>query len=87
MFIIKYDSNQELDISQIFDQTKGDPEHFTAAFNKPTYKKALTSWLPFLDKRGYLDVLLPNAPVTSFVQAIMDQIPKSETAQLSKAEE
>ena len=87
MFVVKYDSDQELDISQMFDQTKGDPEALINAFNNPIYKKAVQTWLPFLDKRGYLDTFLPNAPVTPFVQGILDSIPKPAVPEEPKAEE
>jgi len=87
MFVVKYDSTQELDISQMFDQTKGDPEAFLNAFKNPIYKKAVETWLPFLDKRGFLDTFLPNAPVTPFVQGILDTMPKFDAPGPPKSEE
>lgn len=87
MFVVKYDSTQELDISQMFDHTKGDHEAFLNAFKNPIYKKAVETWLPFLDKRGFLDTFLPNAPVTPFVQSILDNMPKFDVPEPPKAEE
>ncbi|KAL7041202.1 hypothetical protein ACKWTF_000677 [Chironomus riparius] len=87
MFIAKYDSPQDLDITQIFEQTKDSPGMFEAAFKNPIYQAAFKSWLPFLDKRGYLDAFLPNAPMTPFVQGIIAQMPKPEMPEPPKTEE
>jgi len=87
MFIAKYDSPQDLDIAQIFEQTKDTPEIFDAAFKNPIYIKAFKSWLPFLDKRGYLDVFLPNSPMTPFLQGIIAQMPKPGMPEPPKTEE
>lgn len=34
-------------------------------YGNPIYKKALTVWLPFLDKRGYLDRLIDDESVAA----------------------
>ena len=36
----------------------GDETMFDRAYNNETYKKAIKLWLPFLEKRGYLDSLI-----------------------------
>jgi hypothetical protein len=74
LFIAKYDSTEDLDLSQIMNPDNFDPKVMHAAFNNQIYKDALKTWLPFLNNRGYLDTLLPNAPVTPFMQVIIDQM-------------
>ena len=36
----------------------GSPEMLERVYNNEVYKKAIRTWLPFLNKRGYLDTLL-----------------------------
>ncbi|KAG5675466.1 hypothetical protein PVAND_005368 [Polypedilum vanderplanki] len=74
LFIAKYDSNDDLDIEQIMNPDKVNYKVIYDAFNNEIYKNALKTWLPFLNKRGYLDTLLPHAPATPFMQAIMQQM-------------
>lgn len=33
-------------------------DFYKRIYRNETYKKAVKAWLPFLDERGYLDVLL-----------------------------
>lgn len=87
MFIAKYDSDKELDLAQIFDPTKSSPDTLIGAFNNPIYKKALALWLPFLDKRGYLDAFLPQTPISPFLEEILSKIPKPEAPVPENAEE
>lgn len=76
MFVAKYDSNEDLDIEKIMNADKYDEKVVYAAFNNDNYKNALKTWLPFFNKRGYLDTLLPNAPLTPFMTALMQQMPQ-----------
>jgi hypothetical protein len=74
LFIAKYDGSDDLDLQKIMDPDKMDIEIVHNAFNNEIYKKALKTWLPFLNNRGYLDTLLPHAPVTPFMSVIMKQM-------------
>lgn len=74
MFIAKYNSNQELDLEQIFNPTKEASKGLDDAFENPIYKASLAKWLPFLDKRGYLDSFLPEAPLTPFMQMLFSKM-------------
>lgn len=59
LFIVKYDSDEEMSIEQLM--TGGDnPELFDRIYNNDNYKKAFKLWVPFLDKRGYLDTLISH---------------------------
>lgn len=72
-----------MDISQVFDHTKRN-NAFDEAYDNPIYKNAVASWLPFLDKRGYLDVFLPETPLTPFLQSVMSQMPKVDETENEK---
>lgn len=59
LFIVKYDCNEEMSIEQLM--TGGDnPELIDRIYNNDNYKKAIKLWLPFLDKRGFLDTLISH---------------------------
>lgn len=77
MFFAKYNSCQELcwqTLADILDPSKGDSNELDKTFQNPIYIKALSTWLPFLDKRGYLDTFLPNAPLTPLMEKIFTKI-------------
>lgn len=57
MFIVKYDSPEPMDINTIV-SGGGSPEMMAMVFGSVYYKKALKLWLPFFDKRGFLDTLI-----------------------------
>lgn len=61
MFVTKYESSEEINLEQIMTNADMDPTMFERVFYNENYKKALKMWLPFLDKKGYLDNMLPNA--------------------------
>lgn len=63
LFIVKYDSPEEITIENLMGigQTDEDAlqEMYIRVYRNETYKKAVQTWLPFLNKRGFLDTLLP----------------------------
>lgn len=56
LFVCKYDSAEEMNMEHIM--TGGNAAMIQRIYNNETYKKALQKWLPFLNSRGYLDVLI-----------------------------
>lgn len=56
LFIVKYDSEEELNAEMMFSGAMS-PEMLDRIFNNEIYKKAVLTWLPFLNKRGFLDAL------------------------------
>lgn len=54
----KYESTQEYDLDYLTLNDQKDPEFFERIFGNETYKKAVKTWLPLLDERGYLDRML-----------------------------
>ena len=73
MLIIKYESNTDLNIEALMDPTKSDAKVMEEAFSGKLYQESLKIWLPFLNKRGFLDTLLPNAPNTELVDQLLKQ--------------
>lgn len=60
LFVVKYSSNEEINMEIIM--SGGDASMIDRIYNNENYKKAVKSWLPFLDERGFLDTLIePNA--------------------------
>lgn len=57
LIVVKNDLNEELDFQTMI-MGEGDPKAVSRLYNNETYKKALKIWLPFLNKRGFLDVLI-----------------------------
>lgn len=60
LFIVKYESGEEINLEDMMKAESADPEIYTRIYRNETYKKAVKILLPFLDKKGYLDVLLPS---------------------------
>lgn len=56
LFAVKYESSEELSMEMIM--SGGDPEMIERIYNNGNYRKAIQQWLPFLDNRGFLDVLI-----------------------------
>lgn len=57
LIVAKYDSNDDLNIERML--TGGsDTAVIAHIYSCPLYKKALTLWLPFLSRRGFLDTLI-----------------------------
>lgn len=57
LFIVKYDSHEEISIENMM--TGGaDANMLDRVYNNELYKKAIKLWLPFLNKRGFLDTLI-----------------------------
>lgn len=94
MFIVKYDSNEELNLENMMDPESFDPIQIKRALFNDIYQKALRVWVPFLNKRGYLDKLLPREPPTPFMLSLMQQMqaaavaaaPPQQTETLAKEE-
>lgn len=59
LFVVKYDSPEEILIETLL-MGGDDPEMFHRVYYNDIYKKAVTLWLPFLNKRGFLDTLLKS---------------------------
>jgi hypothetical protein len=57
LFIVKYDSPEEMNM-EIFMGEGGNPELLKRAYGNECYKAALKLWLPFMNKRGFLDGLV-----------------------------
>lgn len=65
LFIVKYDSQEEMTLEAMLGMGDKVEDSVVQAMYKriygnDTYKKAVKLWLPFLNKRGFLDTLLPN---------------------------
>jgi len=56
MIVVKNEVTEELNIGEIM--MGGNDELLRKIFSEGSYKKALQSWLPFLNKRGYLDSVI-----------------------------
>ncbi|KAG5675468.1 hypothetical protein PVAND_005370 [Polypedilum vanderplanki] len=74
LIIIKYNSNDELNIEILMDAEKSNQNLIQIAFNNEICKAALKIWIPFLNKRGFLDILLPHAPTTPFMAALTQKL-------------
>lgn len=84
MLIVKYDSKEEFDLEGMTNPELFDSEKIERAYMSDIYQNALKLWLPFLNKRGYLDALLPEQPLTPFMMSLMKQM--HEKAQLDAAD-
>lgn len=62
LFVVKYESDEEVNMEIMF--KAGDITDIAErVYNNDTYKKAVKLWLPFLNKRGFLDALMkPEGP-------------------------
>jgi hypothetical protein len=56
LFIVKNDSSEELTLDQMMGQDN--QEMLFKVYNNENYQKALKLWLPFLNKRGFLDTMM-----------------------------
>jgi hypothetical protein len=74
MFVAKYESNEELNLEGLMDPDKFDANAIRAALHGKHYIKALETWLPFLNRRGFLDTMLPQHPPTPFMATILQQM-------------
>jgi hypothetical protein len=54
MFVCKYTSEQELNMADMFSGQISE-EIMHLMYRNENYLKALESWLPFLEQRGYLN--------------------------------
>lgn len=57
--IVKYDAVEEMDLQTMMTGSCN-PEKYQKIFQNEIYKKAVTLWLPFLNKRGFLDALIKS---------------------------
>lgn len=60
LFIVKYESSEEINLEEMMKAESSDEDLYHRIYRNETYKKAVKTLLPFLDERGYLDVLLPS---------------------------
>jgi hypothetical protein len=60
LFIVKYESSEEINLEDMMKAESADEDIYIRIYRNETYKKAVKTLLPFLDARGYLDVLLPS---------------------------
>jgi hypothetical protein len=74
LFVAKYDSSEDLQLDQLMEGKLKDTTSIENAFKSQYYIKALKTWLPFLNKRGYLDGLLPNASMTPFCTNLIQEM-------------
>lgn len=58
LFVVKYDADEEISMELLMQG--GDDEMYDRIYNNEIYKKAVKLWLPFMNKRGFLDCLLPH---------------------------
>lgn len=61
LFIFKYDCKEELNIHMIMGQVEDEERKsqiYERIYGNETYKKALKSWLPFFNKKGFLDLMI-----------------------------
>lgn len=61
LFIFKYDCKEELNLQMIMGQVDDKDEMarvYQRIYGNETYMKALKAWLPFFDKKGFLDVMI-----------------------------
>jgi hypothetical protein len=56
LFICKNDSSEEINLEKLMGSD--DPVMLEKIYNNENYKKSLKLWLPFLNKRGFLDTLV-----------------------------
>lgn len=58
MFICKLNSEKEISIDQMFKGGEGSEELMEIIYSNEIYSKACKKWLPFLNRRGFLDSML-----------------------------
>lgn len=54
-FIVKFNGNEDMNMDVL---TTSDSENLYRLYSNENYMKALKLWLPFLNKRGFLDCLI-----------------------------
>ena len=86
MLIVKYDSKEEFNLDFFTDPELFDSEKIERAYMNDIFQNALKLWIPFLNKRGYLDALLPEQPLTPFMMSLMQQM-QEKSAAASNVEE
>lgn len=57
LFVVKYDSYEEINLEMMM-SGEDNSRMMERIYNNDTYNKALKLWLPFLNKRGFLDTLI-----------------------------
>lgn len=62
LLVVKYDSQEEMSIETMM-MGGEDPEFYKRIYYNDLFKKAVTLWLPFLNKRGFLDTLIKEKPI------------------------
>lgn len=58
--IVKNESTEEINLEAIMGQSSEAEaqEVYSRIYGNETFKKAIKKWLPFMNKRGFLDTLL-----------------------------
>lgn len=74
MFVVKYNSKEEMNLDQFMNPNNDDPKLIEEAYGNELYRTALKLWLPFFNKRGFIDNLLPHAPSTPFVMELFQKM-------------
>lgn len=64
MFIVKNDSPEEMTLDQLMGGNDN-PEMLHRVYHNETYKKALKTWFPFMNKRGFLDTMMKKQEITA----------------------
>lgn len=59
---MKYNSSHEIDISDLISGEEN-PEMLERLYNNENFKKTMQLWLPFLNKRGFLDTMIKEDPI------------------------
>lgn len=59
LFVVKNDTSEEISMEKVI-TGPDDPILMDRIYNNDNYTKAMKVWLPFLDKRGFLDSLLTH---------------------------
>jgi hypothetical protein len=54
MFVCKYNAQEEINMGELFSGVIDDAS-LKRIYSNDNYLKALESWLPFMEERGYLD--------------------------------
>lgn len=56
LLIVKNDAQEEFDVNDLLNAQ--DVEFLKSTYRSDSYRKALRTWLPFFNERGYLDNMI-----------------------------
>jgi hypothetical protein len=77
LFVVKNDSSDEINMENLMGKGEGAEEMLQKVYKNPIYKKAVRAWLPFLNKRGFLDTMIVE-PTTSQTSVQQNGLTKSD---------